>query len=207
MAWNGLYFTLLERILFYGTIAFFILAHVLYDEEARQMNETHGFDKYLLVLLGVSVFFDQKFMDPAYHTLYLYYQGSITKDELEVGGARPIAGLSNEALKKVAQNSSKVLGISDDASKTIQECLDGQRIRKNKEEALDDWTLTISKIARAVSFAPSFCVPKSKITSAQYQMLICQMILYIRVYMDTGKLEVGEENLKRTAPLSFNESV
>ena len=33
------------------------------------------------------------------------------------------------------------------------------------------------------------------------------MILYIRIYMDTGRLQVDEESLKRTAPLSFNESV
>lgn len=188
-------------------MAFFIVGRLYYEEEDRQRSETYGFDRFLLVFLGVYVFYDQKFIEPAYEKLYLYYQGAITKDELKFGEARPIAGLSNEVLKKVAQNSCKVLGISDEASKTIQECLDGQRIRKSKEEAFDDWTLTISKITRAVSFAPPFCVSDSKITSEQCQKLVVQMILFFRVYMDTGKIDAGEDSLKRTAPLSFSESV
>ncbi len=157
--------------------------------------------------MGADVFFDQKFMEPPFETLYLFYQGAIEKGELKLGGAIPIVGISNEALKKIAQNSCKALGISNEASKTIQECLDGQRIRKNKDEAFDDWTLTIAKITRAVSFAPPFCVSDSKITSAQCQKLVCQMMLYLRVYMDTGKLEADEGNLKRTAPLTFGESI
>ena len=205
-AWTGLYLTIIEYIIFYGTMAFFIAGRLFYDEAARQLNDTYGLDEYLLVLLGVYVFYDQKFIEPAYEKLYLYYQGAITKDELKFGEARPIVGVSNEALKKVVQNSCKVLDISDEASKTIQGYLDGQRIRKKKEEAFDDWTLCISKITRAVSFAPPFCVSDSKITSAQCQKLVVQMILFVRVYMDTGKLQVDEGDMKRTAPLDFSES-
>ena len=32
------------------------------------------------------------------------------------------------------------------------------------------------------------------------------MMLYLRVYMDTGKLEADEGNLNRTAPMTFGES-
>ena len=208
VAWTGVYKTIIGYLLFWGTLVFFILTHLQgTGEEAREMNKRYGFDKYLLIFMGVDVFFDQKFMEPPFETLYLFYQGAIEKEELKLGGAVPIVGISNEALKKVAQNSCKALGISNEASKTIQECLDGQRIRKNKDEAFDDWTLTIAKITRAVSFAPPFCVSESKITSAQCQKLVCQMMLYLRVYMDTGKLEADEGSLKRTAPLTFGESI
>ena len=206
LAWSGLYQTMTQYLLFYGTLVFFILTHVLYSEEDRKRNDTFGFDRYLLIFMGFDVFFDQKFMEPPFETLYLFYQGAIEKGELELGGTVPIVGISNEALKKVVQNSCKSLGVSNEASKTIQECLDGQRIRKNKDEAFDDWTLTIAKITRAVSFAPPFCVSESKITSAQCQKLVCQMMLYLRVYMDTGKLEADEGNLNRTAPMTFGES-
>ena len=117
-----------------------------------------------------------------YENLYCYYHGAISKDEVK-DGVRPIAGISNSALQKIAANACKALKIPDEASKTVQKVLDSHRIREGKEEALDDWTYTIYKLTYAVSFAPIFCVSKSKISSSQCQQLTLQMLLYLRYVM------------------------
>ncbi len=126
-----------------------------------------------------AILIDQRVIDPAYERLYCYYNSAISKDEVK-DGVRPIAGISNSALLKICANSGKALKFPDEAIKTIQQNLGGQRIREGEEEALDDWTNTIYKLTHAVSLAPSFCVPKSKISASQCQQLTLQMILFLR---------------------------
>ena len=170
-AWVGLYKHIFVAILQIGTIVFFSRA---FDSDVEGM----GLENYLLVLMAVTVYMDQKMIDPSYHNLFLCYQGATSTEEVE--NVPPVADITNEALVKITSNACKVLGFSNEASDTIRQILNGQRIRKDKDEALDDWTLTIYKLARAVSFAPPYCTPKSKITSTQYQHLVSQMILFLR---------------------------
>ncbi|KAL7549891.1 hypothetical protein ACHAWF_013141 [Thalassiosira exigua] len=123
----------------------------------------------------------------------------------EFGKQKPIAGISNRALVQVAKNASKAVGISDPAIKQIAACLEGQRIREDESKALDDWTLVIYKISKVVSFMPVYR-SESYITSGDYRNLVAQMILYMRSYLELGKISRDEVNLTRSAPLSFFET-
>eukprot|EP00986_Skeletonema_menzelii_P014650 scaffold9886_cov143-Skeletonema_menzelii.AAC.3 len=198
IAWAGLYKVILWSVLLGGTAV--MLSYSFQNVVVGAMQIEYG----LLIVMAGFIFIDQRLIDPMYENLYCYYHGAISKDEVK-DGVRPIAGISNSALQKIAANACKALKIPDEASKTVQKVLDSHRIREGKEEALDDWTYTIYKLTYAVSFAPIFCVSKSKISSSQCQQLTLQMLLYLRVYMDTGKIQDHEEDVKRTAPLSLLE--
>lgn len=112
--------------------------------------------------------------------MYCFYHGAISKQEVKEGVVPPIAGISNSALLKIAANAGKALRLSDEAIKTVQQVIGSLRIREEETEALDDWTLVMNKLTHAVSFAPSFCTPKSKLSAAQGQQLTEQMILFLR---------------------------
>ena len=126
-----------------------------------------------------AIFVDQRMIDASFKHLYYYYHGAITKVELK-DGVPHIAGISNSALLKIATAAGKALFIPEEAIETIQQELGGLKIREGKEDALDDWTYTIYKLTLAVSFAPSYIMPKSKISASQCRQLTAQMILFIR---------------------------
>eukprot|EP00984_Skeletonema_dohrnii_P004909 scaffold1733_cov122-Skeletonema_dohrnii-CCMP3373.AAC.2 len=199
-AWGGLYVNILFCFLQVATIIFFITAFM------EGMRDNWHLEKFLLLFLALTTYFDQKIVKPNFRKLNWCYLGVISKEESREKPL-PISGISNIILQKVAKNACKAIDISDEAAQTIEQLLEGQRIRKDKKEAIDDWTLTIKKITKAVSFAPfAFYRSKSAITSTQCQNLVCQMIIYLRRYMDDGHIEADETDLHRTAPLSFAEA-
>jgi hypothetical protein len=201
-AWGGLYVMLLSIFLQAGTLVFFILAFLVQIEGLQSYHS----GKVLLVLLALTTYVEQRVVKPAFRKLSFSYLGVVTKEEAREKPP-PISGISSIVLQKIARNACKAVGISDEAAQTIEQLLEGQRIRKEEEEAFDDWALTIHKITKCVSFAPfSSCRSKAAITSTQCQNLVVQMIIYLREYMADGHVVADEEDLKRTAPLSFGEA-
>jgi len=200
-AWGGLYSYILFFSLQAGTITIFGWT---IDKDRRDIYGEMGLQSYLLVFMSVTIFVYQRILRPSYRKLFWFYHGTISNDEVKK--VPPICGISNEALMKLASDACKMVGISDEASNTIQQCLNGQRISEDEDEAISDWTLTINKLTKAVSFAP-FRTPKSRITSAQCQKLVCQIILFLRVYMETGKIRQNQGDTKETAQMNVGEAL
>ena len=94
----------------------------------------------------------------------------------EIGKVKPVSGISNRALVQVARNSAKAVGVSDAAIEAVATVLEGQRVRSDPDEALDDWTLAIYKLSKVVALIP-VCAKDSNMTSGQYRNLVNQMIL------------------------------
>lgn len=213
LAWGGLYVVLLWYVAQVATIAFLVVAYEPYTAHVSFGKGSMGrltLGSFLPLFLAVTVFVERKYLKPSFRQLHWYYQGIISVEEEEAGEKQhpTIAGIGSVTLQKVARNACKAIGITDEAAQTIEQILDGQQIRQDKDDALDDWTLTINKITKAVSFAPhSTCHSKSAITSAQCRDLICQMIIYLRQYMDTGRIEADEASLKRSAPISCGDTI
>ena len=212
LAWGGLYKIILFALSQGVTVAFLWIS---YDENTMGLNIggiTIG--QMLPVFLATTLYIERKVLKPAFRKLHMYYQGLISvaemddeEEEKERDKFPRIAGIGSDVLQKVARNACKALDISSEAAQTIEQLLQGQRIRQGKDEAVDDWSLTIKKITKSVSFAPfSFCRSKSTITSKQCHDIVCQMIIYLRQYIETGKIEDDEAVLKRSAPLSFAEA-
>ncbi len=209
LAWGGLYVNILFCLFQVATLVFLTTAFSG-DKKYIQIGKGVRLGALLPLFMAVTLFVDRKLLMPSFRKLHLYYQGLISEAEEEADEKQhpTIAGINSITLQKVSRNACKAIGISDEATQTIDQLLDGQRIRHDREEALDDWTLTINKITKAVSFAPrSSCRSKSAITSKQCQDLICQMIIYLRQFLSTGRIEADEDSLMRTAPLSFAEAL
>ena len=199
-AWGGLYVILLSLVLQAGTLVFFLTSF------AVEAKDSWHLPKILLILLAFTTYVEQKIVKPSFRKLSWCYRGAITKEEAREKPP-PISGISSIILQKAARNACKAVGISDEAAETIEQLLEGQRIRKEEEEAIDDWVLTINKITKSVSFAPfSPCRSNAAITSTQCQNLVCQMIIYLRQFMADGHIEADEADLNRTVPLSFAEA-
>ena len=199
-AWGGLYVILFSIVLQAGTLAFFLTSF------AVDAKDSWHLPKILLILLAFTTYVEQKIVKPSFRKLSWCYVGAATQEEAREKPP-PIAGISSIILQKVARNACKAVGISDEAAQTIEQLLEGQRIRKEEEEAIDDWVLTINKITKSVSFAPfSPCRSEAAITSTQCQNLVCQMVIYLRQFMSDGHIEADEADLHRTAPLSFGEA-
>ena len=200
-AWVGPYITLLDLALNVGTVLMFYYS--FRDIAVGSLQLEYGL---LIVMAGVSllsiyqlsivllalsvvllitllisqaIYVDQRIVDPAFKNLYYYYNGAITKVELK-GGVPPIAGISNSALLKIASAAGKALKFPDEAIETIQKEIGNLKIREGEQEALDDWTYTIYKLTRAVSFSPLYLKSSSKISAGQCQQLTVQMILFLR---------------------------
>mmetsp|Transcript_3638 Transcript_3638/g.5368 ORF Transcript_3638/g.5368 Transcript_3638/m.5368 type:complete len:903 (+) Transcript_3638:172-2880(+) len=199
LAWAGPYKCLLDMLFQGGTVTMVALSFE--NIKIGSMELEYG----LLIVMAGAIFVDQRMIDTSFKHLYYYYHGAITKDEIKDGVPHNIAGISNSALLKIAAAAGKALRIPDEAIETIQQELGDLKIREGKEDALDDWTYTIYKLTLAVSFAPSYSMPKAKISATQCRQLTAQMILFIRVYLETGK--IFEDHTNRSAPLSFAESL
>ncbi|KAL7549513.1 hypothetical protein ACHAWF_014128 [Thalassiosira exigua] len=197
-AWGGLIRVMILIMLNLATLLFFLTSF-------NRFNFGPKHHALLLIFMAATVFFDQQIVEPLFRQKLWYYHGAISSKEFEAGEQVPISGIGTKALKQVATNASKAVGISDEAIESIKQHLDGNNIREGQDEALDDWTLVIYKLGKVVSFVP-FCRSKTAITSGQYRNLISQMIIYIRSYMDTGKISEDELAHTRTAPLSFFET-
>ncbi|KAL7550896.1 hypothetical protein ACHAWF_014100 [Thalassiosira exigua] len=197
-AWGGLFRVGMSVALNCGSIAFFAMA---FSPDVG--DGYHPFQNYLLLFMAFSVFFDQQIVEPVFKQLCQNFQGAISDDE--IGKVKPVSGISNRALVQVARNSAKAVGVSDAAIEAVATVLEGQRVRSDPDEALDDWTLAIYKLSKVVALIP-ICAKDSNMTSGQYRNLVNQMILYMRAYMETGKVGRDEYNLTRSAPLSFFES-
>uniref|UniRef100_A0A7S2PV72 ATP-dependent transporter ycf16 n=1 Tax=Skeletonema marinoi TaxID=267567 RepID=A0A7S2PV72_9STRA len=197
-AWVGPYRLFLDILFQGGTVAMVYLSFKNYKIGSMELE--YG----LLIVMAGAIFVDQRMIDASFKHLYYYYHGAITKVELK-DGVPHIAGISNSALLKIATAAGKALFIPEEAIETIQQELGGLKIREGKEDALDDWTYTIYKLTLAVSFAPSYIMPKSKISASQCRQLTAQMILFIRVYLETGK--IFEDHTNRSAPLALVESL
>lgn len=199
-AWGGLYVNILFYVLQIATWGFL-------ETKEHMSGQSFHLNQLLLLFLAAVTYIDQKIIKPSFRKLSWYYLGVISKEESREKPT-PISDINSSTLQKVAKNACKATGVSDEAAQTIEQLLEGQRIRKDNKEALDDWTLTIKKITKAVSFAPfSCCQSKSAITSSQCQTLVCQMVIYLRQYMNDGHIEADETDLHRTAPLSFAEAL
>ena len=114
---------------------------------------------------------------------------------------------SNEILQTAAVEAAKAIDINDERShQRIREALAGLTIRRTNEgDALDDWALVIQRLSKATAIPFVTICNDGKIPSASYRMLVGQLLLFLRVYCETGKLGQEGSNNKRTLPLSFGE--
>jgi hypothetical protein len=141
-AWGGFYVTLFTALFYLWTCASFLLTYIEY----RDHEDTHDEMEALLVSIAITIYLDQRVIEPKFRSLYCYYQGVTSREEL---GIKPrISGISNDVLTKVAQNASKVIGLSVDQTNEIEHALVDQSIRKSEDEALDDWTVTLKQLTK-----------------------------------------------------------
>ena len=78
--------------------------------------------------------------------------------------------------------------------------------RTNKTDALDDWALVIQRLSQATAIPFVTIWNNGRIPSSSYRKLVGQLLLFLRIYCETGKL--GQEGSpKRTLPLSFGEAL
>jgi hypothetical protein len=87
--------------------------------------------------------------------------------------------VSSQVLTKVAQNASKVIGLSVEQTNKIEWVLVNQSIRKSENETVDDWSVTLKQITKVESFVP-FCRSKQLISSGDCHKLVSQMIIYLQ---------------------------
>ena len=116
--------------------------------------------------------------------------------------------ISNDILQTVAVEAARAIDIHDERShQRIREALAGLTIRRtNKTDALDDWALVIQRLSKATAIPLVTIWNNGKIPSSSYRKLVGQLLLFLRIYCETGKL--GQEGSpKRTLPLSFGEAL
>ena len=199
-AWGGFYVTLFTALFYLWTCASFLRTYIEY----RDHENTHDEMKALLVSIAITIYLDQRVIEPKFRSLYCYYQGVTSQEEL---GLKPrISGISSEVLSKVAQNASRAIGLSWEQTNKIELALTDQSIRKSEDEALDDWTVALKQLTDVVSFVP-FCRSRQWISSGDCHKLVSQMIIYLQTYMDTGKVEMNETSLKRSTPMTFGKTM
>ena len=116
----------------------------------------------VLINMAITIYLDQRVIDSKFRSLYWYYQG-----------------VSSQVLTKVAQNASKVIGLSVEQTNKIEWVLVNQSIRKSENETVDDWSVTLKQITKVESFVP-FCRSKQLISSGDCHKLVSQMIIYLQ---------------------------
>jgi len=198
IAWTGLYTTLSYGVFIAGTLASFTFSFTISDFPIEYV---------VLILMACTVFILERIIEPRDRQLYCAYKGVISRDQ--IGKQPPISGVGRNALSKLIINASKAMDISEETLETIKQQVNGLKIRQDEGEALDDWMVIIYKLSKAVSIWPPLplCRPKYTLSPAEYRNLVRQLIIYIRVYMDTGKVENNEAHLNRSAPLTFVEAL
>ena len=140
-------------------------------------------------------------------TLYeLWYAtlGAINYDEINERtgkGDTTIKNVDRKNLHKIVHLAGKAVGVSDEASERVKAELQGLSIGDDDASASDDWKLVIYGLSHAVSFRGG----EDSITSVQYRDLVRQMIIYLKVYVDTGR--VSDEVQVSTVPMTFGQAI
>lgn len=196
LAFGGLYFILIYTALISGTITVFFYSFT---------NESVPMENYALVLMSCTVYVCERYGEPTYRQLDMFYKGCTSPDQ--VGKLPPISDIGSNALMKLAINSAEAVEIPSEAIQNIETQLKGLKIRQGETEALDDWMVVIYKLSKVVSISPPLASLRSKswLSPTQYRNLVNQLLISMRLYMDTGRID--RVSARRTAPLSFGEAL
>jgi len=196
LAFGGLYFTLIYTALICGTTGVFGWSFT---------NESFPFEQLALVLMSCTVYVCERYAEPTYRQLDMFYKGCTSPDQVDK--LPPISDIGSNALMKLAINSAEAVEIPSEAIKNIETQLKGLKIRQGETEALDDWMVVIYKLSKVVSISPPLASLRSKswLSPTQYRNLVSQLIISMRLYMDTGRID--RVSARRTAPLSFGEAL
>mmetsp|Transcript_2378 Transcript_2378/g.5240 ORF Transcript_2378/g.5240 Transcript_2378/m.5240 type:complete len:928 (-) Transcript_2378:1043-3826(-) len=166
----------------------------------------------ILISMALVIYVQKCFTAPVVYKLHLYFNGVATEGELKQSkkgqGPPLVKGISNDTLQTVAVEAARAIDIHDERShQRIREALAGLTIRRtNEADALDDWALVIQRLSKATAIPLFTMCNNGRIPSSSYRKLVGQLLLFLRVYCETGKL-VQEGSPKRTLPLSFAEAL
>mmetsp|Transcript_2377 Transcript_2377/g.5234 ORF Transcript_2377/g.5234 Transcript_2377/m.5234 type:complete len:925 (-) Transcript_2377:1138-3912(-) len=166
----------------------------------------------ILISMALVIYVQKCFTAPVVYKLHLYFNGVATEGELKQSkkgqGPPLVKGISNDTLQTVAVEAARAIDIHDERShQRIREALAGLTIRRtNEADALDDWALVIQRLSKATAIPLFTMCNNGRIPSSSYRKLVGQLLLFLRVYCETGKL-VQEGSPKRTLPLSLGETL
>jgi len=200
--WVGLTPVVISSALNTATFVFFVFSFGGHSG-ATGTNEGDWLERnlhnYLIIFMAVTLWFDTKIFMPKLHQLHYATLGAINSDEISNTTGKTDTSISNvdaKTLHKIVIIAIKAVGISHEEADHIKEELRGLRIG-DSSIAGDDLKLIIYSLSHAVSFLAA----KDRITSVQYRNLVRQMIIYLKTYMDTGK--VSDERPTSTVPMTF----
>jgi len=196
LAFGGFYLNLINTSLLFGTTGVFLHSFT---------NESFPFEQLTLVLMACTVYAFERYGEPRYRQLDMFFKGCTSPDQVDK--LPPISDIGSNALMKLAINSAEAVEIPPEAIQNIQTRLSGLKIRQGETEALDDWMVVIYKLSKVVSISPPLASLRSKswLSPAQYRNVVCQLIISMRLYMETGRID--RVSARRTAPLSFGEAL
>ena len=199
--WVGLTSIIIDGMLNAVTLALFLTSfRAKYTWNGRAVHFEGRYHWFLLLAMAATVMYDTKSRKPLLDQLHWATLGAISGDEIDKKThevENPPVGIDAPHLRRVARNAGKAVGVSSEVAERIDGALRGRSIGRGAE-AFDDWRLVVYGLSKEVSASPFNGGGGGKMTPDQYRNLVRQMIIYLRVYMETGKASV--DKAIRSAP-------